>query len=118
MKGYGPRRRPAGTPDPPEIRNICASFQQAAVDMLVERLMRAARDAGASRLAVVGGVACNGRLREEFGRAAQENGIALFLPTPRYTTDNAAMIAAAGFLHLERGQLAPAGLTARAELPL
>jgi N6-L-threonylcarbamoyladenine synthase len=57
-------------------------------------------------------------LREEFGRAAAEKGIELFLPSPRYTTDNAAMIAAAGFLHLERGRFAPDDLTAHADLQL
>jgi len=94
-----------------------ASFQWAVVRVLVRRAIAACLREDVRTLLVTGGVACNGRLRDEFRRAASENGIELFLPSPRYTTDNAAMIAAAGFLHLERGDLAPDDLTARADLP-
>ena len=62
MKGWI-RRAPGEAPGPQEVRDVCASFQQAAVDMLVERLMRAAREIGVGRLVVAGGVACNGALR-------------------------------------------------------
>ncbi len=67
---------------------------------------------------VTGGVACNQRLRRAFAEAAEREGCALFLPSPQYTTDNAAMIAAAGFLHLERGEHAPGTINAEATLPL
>ena len=65
-----------------------------------------------------GGVACNGRLRDAFHEAAGAEGIRVYFPSPQYTTDNAAMIAAAGFLHLERGELAASDLAARAGLKL
>ena len=103
---------------PREVRDLVASFQWAVVRVLVRRTIAVAEREAVRTLLVTGGVACNGRLREEFGRAAAEKGIELFLPSPRYTTDNAAMIAAAGFLHLERGSFAPDDLTARADLQL
>ncbi len=103
---------------PGATRDLAASFQRAVVGVLVERSLAACRREGIRTLLVTGGVACNERLRREFREAAAAAGIELYLPSPRYTTDNAAMIAAAGFLHFERGQFAPPDVTACAELRL
>jgi N6-L-threonylcarbamoyladenine synthase len=102
----------------PRLRDMVASFQRAVVDVLVERTLRASRDHGVRTVLVAGGVACNGRLREAFAAAGSREGLAVHFPEPRYTTDNAAMIAAAGFLHLERRRFAGLDLNADANLDL
>jgi N6-L-threonylcarbamoyladenine synthase len=80
----------------PEIRNIAASFQEAIVDVLVGKLFLAAQKKRMKKLAVCGGVASNRRLRERLEEEAAGKGISLYIPSPAYCTDNAAMIAAAG----------------------
>ncbi|HXV76576.1 MAG TPA: tRNA (adenosine(37)-N6)-threonylcarbamoyltransferase complex transferase subunit TsaD [Candidatus Polarisedimenticolaceae bacterium] len=96
----------------PVVCDLVASFQRAVVRVLVRQTMAVCDREQVRNVLVTGGVACNGRLREEFARAAERRKLRLYFPSPRYTTDNAAMIAAAGFLHLEAGRLADNGLTA------
>jgi N6-L-threonylcarbamoyladenine synthase len=101
-----------------EVRDLVAAFQWAVVRVLVRRTVRACRREAVKTVLVTGGVACNGRLRQEFETAARDEGFRVYFPSSQYTTDNAAMIAAAGFLHYERGAFAPATLNASTTLKL
>ena len=101
-----------------KVRDLAASFQRAVVDVLVERTVEVCRKEAVRTVLVTGGVACNRRLRGAFESAAKKEGLALYIPSPRYTTDNAAMIAAAGFVHLEAGRIAGYDVNADAALKL
>ncbi|MEY2422382.1 MAG: tRNA N6-adenosine threonylcarbamoyltransferase [Acidimicrobiaceae bacterium] len=80
--------------------DVCASFQEAVVDVLVAKVRRAAADTGAVALCLGGGVAANSQLRERFLDACVEDGLHGFLPSRAMCTDNAAMVAAAGLWRL------------------
>jgi len=109
-----------------ELRNRCsrqtldliASFQNAVVRDLVERTVAAAEAAQVDTIFVSGGVACNSLLRARFLEASRAQGFRLFFPSHALSTDNAAMIAAAGYYKLNAGQFADATLTAHASFPL
>jgi N6-L-threonylcarbamoyladenine synthase len=90
--------------DPVPVADICASFQEAVVDVLVEKTMRAVRLSKVTALALSGGVSCNARLRERFKQACDASGVRLFLAPPALCTDNAAMIAYVAFLRLCKGE--------------
>jgi N6-L-threonylcarbamoyladenine synthase len=98
--------------------DICHAFQDAAVTTLVRKTLRAATLHGRSRIVLGGGVACNGALQQAMKEAAAEVGAAVFAPSPRLATDNAAMIARAGLFRFQRGEIAPLSLNAFATLPL
>ena len=104
-------------PDMP-LADVAASFQRAVVETLVEATRRAIGMTGATRIVVTGGVSANGALREAMARLAEEEGATLLVPPLRRCTDNAAMIAYAGWLRLRRGESDPLSLNAVAELPL
>lgn len=80
--------------------DVCASFQEAVVDVLVTKARRAAADVGAGAMCLGGGVAANSQLRERFLDACVEDGLHGFLPSRVMCTDNAAMVAAAGYWRL------------------
>ncbi len=87
-----------------EMPDVVASYQEAIVDVLVDKTLRAARRCSTSRVVVTGGVAANSRLREKFYEEAKANGIEIFIPPPILCTDNAAMIAVIGDNLLQRGE--------------
>ncbi len=85
------------------LPDIAASFQEAVVDVLVEKTIAAARYSGVSRLVMAGGVAVNGRLRNRMAERGAEEGMDVLWPTPQLCTDNGGMIAAAGHASFARG---------------
>ena len=85
------------------VNDLCASFQQAVIDVLREKSLRAVRQTRSGRLTLSGGVSCNRALRETLREACEENGIELLVAEPWLCTDNAAMIAFAAMLRLEAG---------------
>jgi N6-L-threonylcarbamoyladenine synthase len=92
--------------------DVAASFRQAVVDVLVARSRRAAADIGATALCLAGGVAANALLRRRIEQACAEDGIGAFLPSRALCTDNAAMVAAAGWWRLHHGGPSPLTLGA------
>jgi N6-L-threonylcarbamoyladenine synthase len=101
---------------PKATLDVLASFQATVIDELLRRAIRSAEEIGARSMIVSGGVACNSGLR----RAAEEAHLPypVFFPAPDLSTDNAAMIAAAAFPKLARGEFADATLKAQANLAL
>jgi N6-L-threonylcarbamoyladenine synthase len=103
---------------PTRVRDLVASFQRAVVAALVGGLMKGAREHRPRSLILTGGVAANSLLRREGERAARELGLPIFIPPLSLTTDNAAMIAAAGFVAFRRGVRGDLALNAEPHLPL
>ena len=101
-----------------EIADICASFQRVVVRALIDRTFAAARRHHARSIGIAGGVSANSRLREELKRHGDLRETATFLPSLPLSTDNAAMIAAAGLRKFRAGMIADLDLNADAALPL
>jgi N6-L-threonylcarbamoyladenine synthase len=120
------RKAVAGRVPAEDVRKHCsqatldliASFQNAVVTDLVERTLAAAECARVTTTLVSGGVACNSLLRSRFAARARERAISPFFPSLELSTDNAAMIAAAGYYKLMAGERADISLTAHATFPL
>lgn len=98
--------------------DLIASFQNAVVTDLVERTITAAERTGVSTVLVSGGVACNSLLRTRFAEAGKDRAMGVYFPSLQLSTDNAAMIAAAGYHKLIAGERAGISLTAHTSLPL
>jgi N6-L-threonylcarbamoyladenine synthase len=94
-------RRAAGEPVP--VADVCASFQEAVVDVLTAKAVRACREQGVETLLIGGGVAANSRLRELAEQRCAAAGVRLRVPRPGLCTDNGAMVAALGARMLETG---------------
>ena len=103
---------------PETLRDLVASFQRAVVDALLSRLRRAAQERQPRSLIVSGGVAANSLLRSEAAALAEDLGLPLFIPPIALSTDNAAMIGAAGHLAWKQGQRAGWDLEPDPQLPL
>jgi N6-L-threonylcarbamoyladenine synthase len=101
-----------------ELPNVVASYQEAIVDVLVEKTLRAAREKNLDQIVVCGGVAANSRLRTKFSEAAIREGMELFFPPMILCTDNAAMVAALGEIMLENGRSDSLDLNAVSRWPL
>ena len=98
--------------------DVAASFQKAAIDVLVEKAVEGAKEKGVKVVTAGGGVAANTYLRESLQSACLQNGLKLVLPEKKYCTDNAAMIAAEGLVQYRLGNFADMTLTAKASIPL
>lgn len=101
-----------------KIEDVAKSFQNAAIDVLVEKTVAAAQECGVGTVTAGGGVAANGYLRESLQSACDRAGLKLVLPAKRYCTDNAAMIAAEGLTQFKLGNFADLSLNAKASIPL
>jgi N6-L-threonylcarbamoyladenine synthase len=91
----------------PSLPDLCASFQEAVVDVLVAKTVCAAAVTGGKVIALSGGVSCNARLREKMSAACAERGLTLLVASPALCTDNAAMIGYVARLRLARGESSP-----------
>jgi N6-L-threonylcarbamoyladenine synthase len=107
-----------GIPQGQALADLCASFQAAVIDQLVHKTVLALEQQRLPQLQVAGGVAANRGLRAALQSATAARGVELFVPSPRRCTDNGAMIAAAGYWRLLRGERADLTLNATASLPL
>lgn len=87
--------------------DICASFQKALIDILMDKLVKAARQTGIREIAIGGGVSANSGLRERIVAEGRRRGWKTYLPEFKFTTDNAAMIAIAGYYHYLAGERTP-----------
>lgn len=89
--------------EPQLLADLCASFQAAIVDVLVQKLLAAADRHGVPSIAVAGGVAANSELRRRLETESAKRKLRLFVPRFEYCTDNGAMIAMAGYLKAQKG---------------
>ena len=98
--------------------DLAASFQSAALDILVEKAIQAAKEYNLKTVTVGGGVAANGYLREKLTKECEKNGLKLVLPEKVLCTDNAAMIGAEGYIRYLKGEFADLSLNASARVDL
>lgn len=87
--------------------DICASFQKTLIDILLDKLIKAAKQTGIKEITIGGGVSANSGLRERIEAEGKKRGWNTYLPEFKFTTDNAAMIAIAGYYHYLAGERCP-----------
>lgn len=104
--------------EPWSREDVACSFQKAALDILVEKTIEAAKEKGADTVTAGGGVVANGYLREKLAASCTHEGLRLILPEKRHCTDNAAMIAAEGMIQFRHKRFSPLSLNAEAYIPL
>ena len=114
------RVREIGTPDEAQRADIARGFQDAIVEVLVKKSMRAVKDSGLKQLVVAGGVGANRELRRRLDAQAAKTRVSVFYPELEFCTDNGAMIALAGALRLQAGGTAksPGAFAVRPRWPL
>jgi N6-L-threonylcarbamoyladenine synthase len=100
------------------IRDIVSSFQEAVIDVLVRKTFHAARCQGLKRIVLSGGVAANRLLRRRMMEEASVQKMKVYIPSPAFCTDNAAMVGVVGYEYLKRGIRSPLSLNAFSTLPL
>jgi len=100
------------------LADIAASFQEAVVDVLVAKTIRAAEEKGVGAVSVTGGVSANSRLREVFRETAARKGLDVYFPALSLCTDNAAMTAAAGYAKIRAGEVSGLRLNVAPNVPL
>jgi len=108
VRGYQGQARSSEALDPQQVRDVAAAFQASCIDVLREKIARAARQIGAKSIVVGGGVSANRGLRQ----ALEKMELPLRVPKVAYCTDNAAMIAGLGDLLLSAGKTSPLDLDA------
>ena len=112
------RLRSTGAPKGRQLADFAASYQEAIVDCLLDRLQQARHTTGLSQICVAGGVSANARLRQRLDRWAADESVSLSYPPLAYCTDNAAMIAMAGYARLAAGEQSPLDLAVIPNLSL
>jgi N6-L-threonylcarbamoyladenine synthase len=100
------------------LPDLCASFQEAVVDMLISPIKKAVRETGIRHIGLVGGVSANTRLREKLAELMNSMGGQMYVPDFRFCMDNAAMIAMAGYQRMQIGQASDLSLTADPSMKL
>lgn len=115
---YFLRDEMAGDPDFIERNkaDLCASLQKTIIDILLNKLIRAAKETGIKDIAVAGGVSANSGLREAMAAEGRKRGWRVFLPQLKFTTDNAAMIAVTGYYLYRAERFSHLGVTPEARL--
>jgi N6-L-threonylcarbamoyladenine synthase len=108
----------AGSLSRTDVADVCATFQRVVVETLVDRTFETARWLGAASVGIAGGVSANSRLRRDAKARGEQMGLPVFVPALSLSTDNAAMIAAAGLRKLDQGRVAPLDFNAQATLPI
>lgn len=98
--------------------DVAASFESAVIDVLISKSIRAAKEERIDKIVLSGGVSANSALRVQLQDRAGKENIKVYLPSPNLCTDNAAMIASAGFFHVQEENLAGFDLNPKAYLPL
>ena len=100
------------------VADVCASFQAAVVDVLVQKLIQAATKYAVRDIAVAGGVAANSELRRRLKEETDTRSLGVFIPKFEYCTDNGAMVAMAGYLKMKEGKTTNLEVTAEPNLML
>ena len=93
-----------GDLSPEDKKTLAREFEDTVTEVLIYKTLKAVEETGAKTIVIGGGVSCNKNIRKAFERLGEEKGLEILLPAPKISTDNAVMIALAGFINLQNGQ--------------